>query len=192
MSTLRLVAHAATAALRAARCGAGEQDLDEGGRAAVAALAAGPRDPLGRPAAVWSSPAAAARQTAAGLGHAAAAAAPALADRGWGRWAGWSPADLLTRDLDAARRWLAAPELAPPGGESVAALRRRVGGWLADRAAEDRGSAAVTHPAVVRAAFLVALGLPDGAYAQIDVAPLSVTTLRYRGGRWALHVPAAH
>ncbi|GGJ79485.1 hypothetical protein GCM10010123_06750 [Pilimelia anulata] len=186
MTELRLVAHAATAALRAARCGAGEDDLDPAGRAAAVAL---PAAALRRPDRVWTSPAPAARQTAAALGHPGAVPEAALADRGWGRWHGTAPADLPVAELAA---WVADPAQAPPGGEPLAALRARVDAWLAGRAEEPGRAAAVTHPAVVRAALLAALGLPDAAFARLDVAPLSITVLRRRGTRWALYLPPAH
>jgi broad specificity phosphatase PhoE len=45
---------------------------------------------------------------------------------------------------------------------------------------------AITHPAVVRAAIVHALGAPPAAFWRIDVAPLSRTDLSGRDGRWNL------
>lgn len=185
VTQVRLVAHAPTTALRATRCGAGDDDLDAAGRAAARALAGG-RDPLGRPDVVYTGPAPAARQTAAALGHPAAAVHEDLAERDWGRWRGRPWKTLLTED-PAAVRWCADPAAAPPGGESVAALRARVGRWLGRCAARGGRVAAVTHPCVIRAALLVALDLPDAGYGRLDVAPLSITRLSWRAG-WHLRL----
>jgi broad specificity phosphatase PhoE len=94
---LRLVAAAPTPALRQALFG-GDQNLDEGGRNAAAALA--PR--FDRVPAWVAGPARAARQTAAALGG-LAATADALADVAYGEWEGRSLADI---DRDRAGAWL--------------------------------------------------------------------------------------
>lgn len=45
---------------------------------------------------------------------------------------------------------------------------------------------AVVEPAVVRAALLHALGLPMETFWRLDVAPLTLTELSGRSGRWNL------
>jgi broad specificity phosphatase PhoE len=50
----------------------------------------------------------------------------------------------------------------------------------------------VTHAVVVRAALIQALGLPPRVFRQLDVAPLSVTRLHLRSGRWTLRLPPLH
>ena len=44
---------------------------------------------------------------------------------------------------------------------------------------------AVTHPAVIRAAILIALEAPPKSFWRIDIAPASRTVLHFRG-RWTL------
>jgi broad specificity phosphatase PhoE len=45
---------------------------------------------------------------------------------------------------------------------------------------------AVTEPAVTRAAIVRALALPAEAFWRLDVAPLTLTELSGRSGRWNL------
>jgi broad specificity phosphatase PhoE len=86
---------------------------------------------------------------------------------------------------DAAASWLADPDAAPHGGESLAALVRRVGGWM-DSAGLSGHVLAVTHPAVIRAALVYALGAPTTCFWRIDIAPLSLTKLRRNATQWSL------
>nr|BFE72313.1 hypothetical protein GCM10020092_056140 [Actinoplanes digitatis] len=97
----------------------------------------------------------------------------------WATWLGAEPFGL--------QAWLTDPCAAPHGGESLAAVRLRAGTWL-DRQAGLR-VVAVAHPVLVRAMLTHALGLPDDAVWQLDVAPLSLTRLTHRSGRWHLHLP---
>ncbi|MEV4828438.1 histidine phosphatase family protein [Micromonospora sp. NPDC049257] len=189
-TSLRLVAHAHTAALRQAVFGAGDDDLDEGGRQAALALV-GPdrRTPLGRVDVCLTSPAAAAAQTAYALGlHPTVEAA--LADCDYAAWAGRSLADVGAREPEALRQWWEHPGAAPHGGESLAALRDRVGGWLDGRLAPGVRIAAVTHPMVVRVAIVHALRLPTAVLPRLDVAPLAVVRLSRHGSRWRLQFTA--
>ena len=45
---------------------------------------------------------------------------------------------------------------------------------------------AVTHPAIIRAAILVALDAPPKSFWRIDIAPVSRTVLHFRGHAWTL------
>ncbi|GAA4792884.1 histidine phosphatase family protein [Actinomycetospora chlora] len=176
---LHLLAHAATAAARAARFPA-DEPLDAGGRRAATALAGELRDPDR----LLVAPSARCRETA-GL---------ALPDRtpdgdapegpASGDWAGRAPADLDPAALGA---WLSEPDAAPPGGESLAGLRTRVGAWMDGlEGAEATVVLAVVDPPVVRAAVAHALRAgPHGAW-RVDVAPLALAVLTGRSGRWNL------
>ena len=181
MSRLLLVAHAATPALRAAVFGR-DDDLDEGGTRAALAL----RDTVvagrGR---WWCGPSRAAQQTAWALGGEPGVEA-ALADCDYGRWTGSTLEEIAGADPGALAAWLADPEAAPHGGESIAALVRRAGAWL-DAQGEDRG-VVVVAPGVVRALLVHALALPPAGVWQVDVAPLAMVRLDHRGGRWRLHL----
>ncbi|MET8150222.1 histidine phosphatase family protein [Actinoplanes sp. NPDC049668] len=187
MSGLRLLAAAATPGLRRAVFG-GDDDLDEGGlRAALALCDAGD---LGGRADTWCcAPSRAALRTAAALGHDDAKADEALADPDYGTWTRLGLGDVAGAEPFGLQAWLTDPCAAPHGGESLAAVRRRAGAWL-DQQAGLR-VVAVAHPVVVRAMLTHALGLPDDAVWQLDVAPLSLTRLTHRSGRWHLHLPPA-
>ena len=182
MSGLRLLACAPTRGLRAARFG-GDEDLDEGGRAAALVVAGFGRDAL------WvCSPARAAVETAQALGR-TAVPEKALADPDFGSWADRTLDELAHADAAGLHRWLSDPAAAPHGGESLAAVRERAGTWIDAMAAEN--VVAVAHPIVVRAVLTHALGLPDERLWALDVAPLSLTRLSFRSGRWNLHFPTA-
>ena len=56
-----------------------------------------------------------------------------------------------------------------------------------DSLASARGRlVAVTHPAVIRAAILVALDAPPKSFWRIDIAPMSRTVMNFRGQAWTL------
>ncbi len=190
MASLRLVAHGLTPALRQAVFGA-DDGLDEGGHAAALGLAGvpGQRHPLGRPDVCYASPALAAVQTARATGH-EPIVEPALADCDYGNWHGRTLTDVSAEQPGDLRTWLADLHSAPHGGQSLAALVVRVGGWLDGQARGDHRIVSFTHPAVIRAALVHALKTPPEAFWQFDIAPLSVTHLKARNGRWSLHLPS--
>lgn len=125
------------------------------------------------------------RQTAAWLG-ADGEIDPALRDCDWGRWHGQSIKELQAHHADALSAWLADPDAAPHGGESVGQLTQRVAQWLATVAATPGHVVAVTHPFVMRAALMQVLH--GNAFNAIDVEPLSVIELRFNG-IWRLRLP---
>jgi broad specificity phosphatase PhoE len=125
------------------------------------------------------------RQTAEQLGL-QAAAEPRLADLDCGRWRGQALQSVAGGDL---RTWLTDPGRAPHGGESIVELVERVAGWLKSLESQPDDASqvcAVTHPAVVRAAILVALDAPPKSFWRIDVAPLSRTVMHFRDQCWRL------
>lgn len=184
-AALRLVACAPTPGLRRATFG-GDDGCDEGGLRAAVALGEALGDHAR--AEVRCSPARAAVQTAGAAGL-DPVPDPALADCAYGRWEGRTLAGVLECEPQAVRQWLDDPGAAPHGGESFLQVVTRVGGWM-DAWAGER-VVAVTHAVVIRAAVVHALGLPPAAHRRIDVAPLSVTGLRARSGRWTLLLPPA-
>lgn len=156
-------------------------------------------------------------RTAEGLGieDAADRAEQRLAGCAMGRWRGRTLEEVSTGEPEAVARWLADPEAAPHGGESVARLCARTEEWLNSLAQEQtgreregdrrpkkdrRGEAprqeqagrtsrrvvVVAEPDVVRAAVLCALGAPAAGLWRVDVAPLTATELTGRVGRWNL------
>lgn len=108
-----------------------------------------------------------------------------LADLDHGRWrgdvlGGLEPAELAI--------WLTDVTAAPHGGETIVSLVSRVRGWMETLASTRGRLVAVTHPAVVRAAVLVALDAPARSFWRVDIAPASRTVLHFRGQAWTLRV----
>jgi broad specificity phosphatase PhoE len=177
---LDLLAHGASSATRAARF-PDDEALEAPAVAALEALSGRLRS-YGR---VLTAPARVARETAAALGL-GADVETALRDCDYGRWRGLASSDVAAREPDGFRAWLGDPDAAPHGGESLAALLLRVGGWLAESLARDSATLAITHASVVRAAIVSALGAGSSSFWRIDVAPLSVARLSGQDGRWNL------
>ncbi|MDG4809645.1 histidine phosphatase family protein [Micromonospora sp. WMMD1120] len=187
-TSLRLVAHGHTAALRRARFGAMDDALDEGGRRAARALAeSGRAAPLGVYDTVGCSPAVAATQTAVALGLPPTQDV-ALADCDYGDWAGRSFEEIADEQPLVLREWMSSVDAAPHGGESVTMVRHRIGRWLDERITGGRRTVAVTHPLVIRLAVVHALDLPLATYRQVDVEPLAVVRLTSQGTRWQLRL----
>ncbi|MEU5363684.1 histidine phosphatase family protein [Streptomyces sp. NPDC005925] len=118
----------------------------------------------------------------------------ALRDCDMGRWRGLTLGEAMAREPEAVDAWLADPRGVPHGGESLLAFITRVGNWLDTRPVGDGDRiVAVAEPAVIRAALVYVLKAPPATYWNIDVRPLSATTVTGRAGRWHLRcegVPA--
>jgi len=162
-----------------------EDALDEGGRRSAARH----RVPGGGIDLALVSPALAARQTAEALGM-EASVVHSLRDIGHGNWTGQSFEAVQLRDAAALAAWLADPAKGTPGGESLSDLLFRVAPWLEAQAGRDQHVVAVTHPMVVRAVLVAALGIAPSATMRIDIAPLTAVRLSFNGG-WRLQAIAA-
>jgi broad specificity phosphatase PhoE len=175
---LDLLAHGASAATRAARF-PDDEALEPSAVCVLQALS-GQLRPYAQ---VLTSPAHAARETAAALGF-DAEVEMALRECDYGRWRGLASKDVAEREPDAFAAWLGDPAVAPHGGESLTALIERIGAWLTQALARESATLAITHASVVRAAIVNALGASSLAFARIDVAPLSLARLSGHAGRW--------
>lgn len=177
---LTLVSHGMTAAMASARFPA-DEPLNDIGRRQIEAVAG--LDISGEMRRL-AGPELRARQTAQCLGL-QATAEPRLADLDYGRWRGEKLDSIHPGELEV---WLADPAQAPHGGESVVDLLDRVAGWLGSLTDRTVRTVAVTHPAVVRAAILLALDVPPKSFWRIDIAPVSRTVMHFRGGCWTLRL----
>ena len=180
MRRLALICHAATAATRSAAFPHDEPVDDK-------ALQSGLTIPAGLQSATqcWTSPALRALQTIEALAL-RAAVEPMLRDCDFGRWAGRALGDVKQSEPDAMAQWLSDPAAAPHGGESIVDLMARAAAWLASLTARSGQIVAVTHPSVIRAAVVNALGAPATAFWRIDVPPLAIVELKGQGSRWTL------
>ncbi|MEE4496246.1 histidine phosphatase family protein [Streptomyces sp. BE230] len=176
-----LISPAMNAALREARF-AGDAPLDEAGlrqaRAAADLLPATDR--------ALHGPSRRCTLTADALGV-GSADEHALRDWELGRWTGARLDGVSASEPEAVAAWLADPSTSPHGGESLLELCARAGAWLDALDDSSPGRVlAVVEPAVIRAAVVHALDLPPQAFWRIDVAPLTLTELSGRSGRWNL------
>lgn len=154
-----------------------DEPVDEGAMAEI-----GWRAP--RVQQVWSGPERRVRQTAEALGL-SATTVTALRDCDYGTWSGRELSEVQSAEPERVSDWLTNIVAAPHGGESFRDVIDRIGIWLD----EQRGVGhiiAVTHPAVIRAAIVSALDAPPQAFWRIDIAPLSLTDLRFNGRVWTL------
>jgi ribonuclease H / adenosylcobalamin/alpha-ribazole phosphatase len=159
--------------------GRGDVPLTELGReqaeAAAARLAA-----RGGIDAIISSPLRRARRTAEAVAQAAGAAVVTdedLAETDFGKWEGLTFGEAGAQFPDEMAAWLADPGAAPPGGESFAAVGRRVQGALDRLLAAYPGQTlvVVSHVTPIKTLLRHALLAPEAALFRIhlDVASLS-------------------
>ena len=138
-------------------------------KAVAAALAE-----VGEPAAVISSPLQRARETAAAIGL------PVVVDERWieidyGPYDGWLLGD-VPPEMWAA--WRQDPSYAPPGGESLAAVGRRVRHACEELLGDpDRLTVVVSHVSPIKAAVVWALGVGDEVAWRMFLAPASITVI---------------
>ncbi|XUL86975.1 histidine phosphatase family protein [Streptomyces galilaeus] len=139
----------------------------------------------------YCSPTPRSRTTGDGLGYTPLVQL-ALRDCDMGRWRGLTLGEAMAREPALVDAWLADPRSTPHGGESLLSFIARVGGWLDTRPIEDGGRiVAVAEPSVIRAALVYALKAPPSTYWNLDVRPLSTTTVTGSAGRWNLRFDGA-
>jgi len=159
---LTLISHGMTAALRAGRC-AVDEPLEDAARVAAEHATGG----VPRPARTLCDLTLRTTQTAHALGL-DPTPEPALADLDLGAWTGQALTDLPAGELAA---WICHPARAPHGGESTLDLIDRARSWLHATAELPGRTIAITHPAVIRAALIVALNASPDSFWRIDVPP---------------------
>lgn len=177
---LHLLCVAATPSIRSASFPSNDP-LDAQGRKALEAFA----DSLPPFDKTRISPDVSAAQTAEILGL-RSETDPMLRDCDFGRWAGQSLADVQTREPDALALWLRDPTAAPHGGESFLDVIKRVQAWMDGLLSTSGSALAITHPTIIRAAIVSALGAGPHALRHIDITPLSRAKLSSDGRRWTL------
>ncbi|MGH7409379.1 MAG: histidine phosphatase family protein [Candidatus Methylomirabilales bacterium] len=107
-----------------------------------------------------------------------------LREIGMGSWEGMPFRDLLARDGEAYRAWIAAPaDCLPPGGEPMAAFADRVMAALGEvREKYPRNDAVVvTHGVVARVLVARTLGLALNQIYRLRVSNCSVSCLTFGG-----------
>lgn len=180
---LVLVRHGSTAHSGELRfSGRNDLPLDESGRAQAAALAA--RD-YGAVGAVISSPIRRASETAEAIASRLGLDVSLnddLAETDFGAFEGLTGTEAAARFPAEHRAWRAAPEAAPPGGESFAAVAVRV-----ERARDailaghpDSVVVVVSHVTPIKLLVRSALAAPIASLYRMHLDTASVTTIDYR------------
>lgn len=170
---LIVVRHGRTEAnARGLLLGRADPSLDDTGRAQAARVAAA----LAGATKVVSSPLARCRETAAAFDL------PVEVNDRWiemdyGEWDGRAVSEVSAAEW---RTWRADPGFAPPGGESLAAVGRRVRAAAEDLVvpATEGDVVVVTHVSPVKAAVAWALGVGDEVGWRTFVAPATITRIR--------------
>lgn len=160
--------------------GRNDLPLDEAGEQQAVALAARALS-FSAVAALLSSPLARAMQTAQIVGAAlnlTVQAVDAFAEADFGEWEGHTLAE-VQRDWPAELAgWLASPDVAPPGGEPLSAVERRVRRARDDLIAAHPGHTVVvvTHVTPIKSLLRLALGAgPEAMYRiHLDTGSISV------------------
>lgn len=115
---------------------------------------------------------------------------PRLRERHYGRFEGYTYAEIERIDADAYRRWRGRePDFAlPGGGETLRALQRRVDAALCELARRHPGEtiAVVTHGGVLDCAFRIATGLALDAPRTHELLNASLNRIAWRGEAFAL------
>jgi broad specificity phosphatase PhoE len=106
-----------------------------------------------------------------------------ISEFNYGMWGGKQIDEIQASNPAGLAAWLTDVEATPHGGESVAQLIARVGAWL-EKQTNAGHTVAVTHPAVIRGAILCCLQAPLSSFWRLDIAPLSLTDLRFNGNLW--------
>jgi broad specificity phosphatase PhoE len=132
---------------------------------------------------VYAGPERRTRETASALGLQPQISAE-LRELGYGRWQGRAMEQIHASEPEGIAQWLTDATAAPHGGESIAQLTMRVEGWLGHLPAGH--TVAVTHPALIRAAVLLALRAPAPSFWRVEIAPLTLTDLRQSGTHWTV------
>ncbi|MCW2497163.1 histidine phosphatase family protein [Jatrophihabitans sp.] len=186
---LHLMRHGSTVHSKAGRfSGHNDLDLDEPGRQQAAGLARRAAS-LGDIAAVISSPIRRTRQTAEAIAGALGLQVEVnddFAEVDFGAWEGMTFAEVREAYPDAMKAWFASPDIAPPGGESMSSLGRRV------RRGRDAVLAAhpelrvivVTHVSPIKSLVRDVLEAPATALFRmhLDTASLSIVDFFADGG----------
>ncbi len=190
MRELLLVRHGRTEWNAADRIrGRVEVPLDETGQRQAAALAGFLAD-LALDA-IYVSPLTRARQTAGVIARPhgiEVQVRDGLIDLDYGRWQGLTTREAAARDPERYARWLASPHrVRLPGGESLAAVRRRAMAVIEEAAVKHQGTVVVvSHRAVNTVLTCALLGLGNAFVRHVRQGPGTVCVFTREEGGWVL------
>ena len=184
-TTMLLVRHGETPLSVERRfSGSGDPELSERGEAQARAIAE--RLTGGDVTAVVTSPRSRTRATAAAIGEALGldvTVDEAIAEVDFGDWEGHTFAEIRKQWPDELERWVADPDVAPPGGESFTATFKRVSAWRENFVAAHPGETVVvvSHVTPIKALVREALDAPAHVLYRIHLDPASLSTIDWFG-----------
>jgi broad specificity phosphatase PhoE len=138
----------------------------------------------GRIDAVYRSPAASARETAAAL-NLQAVVSSELRECDFGRWRGLRLNEVQASEPAGLQAWLSDLSVAPHEGESLQGVGERANQWLRDLPTPSSRVIAITNSVVIRQLILGVLAAPASSFWRLDVSPWSCVELTFNGVRWA-------
>lgn len=145
-------------------------------------------------AAVYSSPLQRAYVTACALAaphRLPVQSSPELRECSFGEWEGLSHAEVLARgaeEVQLLRSWERDATVAPPGGESFAAMQQRVSAFVEQLAIQHAGEALalVSHVGPIKVLLAAALDTPISASFRIFLDPATISVVDWQSGGHAL------
>ncbi|HEU4783538.1 MAG TPA: histidine phosphatase family protein [Ktedonobacterales bacterium] len=137
------------------------------------------------PVAVYSSPLARARATADAIAtrtNLAVEVQPGLREQSYGSWERLTADEARQRDPKRFAAWSAGQRIAPPGGETLSAVRQRIVACVCELAEQHAGETVVlvAHVGPIKALLCVALGLPMSGARRFWIDPASYSVLDWR------------
>ncbi len=162
-----------------------EPGLDEQGIAQAQAAAHRLAALTGSIDQVVVSPLLRARQTAeiitGQLGIGSVDASLAWSEADFGQWEGLTVLDVVQRYPGAWEQMISDPDIGPPGGETLAEVRRRVSAAWRGLLVPSRTTLVVTHLTPIRIVIAEALNTPHEAFGRVLAGPGTITVV----DRWS-------
>jgi len=179
---ISFVRHGETALNRDGRL-QGRVDLELSDRGHEQAARVATRFPPGSVGVILTSPLLRARQTAAAIAERSGAAVEVddrLIELDYGEWDGKPLSEMRT---PRGELWFADPTFAPPGGESLVDVTRRVARFCEERLSVDgEHIVAVSHVSPIKAAVAWSLGVDERPTLRMHLGLASITTIGARSG----------
>jgi broad specificity phosphatase PhoE len=194
-----LVRHGETAANREMRyIGSRDDELNERGQQQSQQLAAALATlPI---AAIYASPRRRTQNTAQPLADRLSlpiVTADELRENAFGDWEGMSRAEVLAHSPEYAAQlqaWEADSAIAPPGGESIAAMTQRVETFAAALCEQHPNQAIVlvSHVGPIKALIAVTLGAASGSVQRMFLDPATISVIDWSGKQRVLRLFNSH
>jgi len=117
-----------------------------------------------------------------------------LRENDFGEWEGLSRAEVLAQDADHLLAWERDSSIAPPGGESLEAMHRRVLAFVEKLAGThpDQTVALVSHVGPIKAVLCAALDAPVSSAFRIFLDPATISVVDWRQTKPVVRLVNSH